>query len=103
DAFVDAFSTWASEQMVRARTFEGGKDVAVQIAERSQVAVDRMKEGMNLLRAPEGQTLRTAFALAMAAMRLQMRQTSINRGTAEGQVSEPQWYPFQLGFLLVSL
>lgn len=103
DAFVDAFSTWASEQMVRARTFEGGKDVAVQIAERSQVAVDRMKEGINLLRAPEGQTLRTAFALAMAAMRLQMRQTSINRGTAEGQVSEPQWYPFQLGFLLVSL
>src|SRR5690606_20768121 len=79
------------------------RTVAVRIAGRSQDAVDRMREGIDLLRAPGRQDLRTAFSLGMAAMRLQMRQASINRGEPEEQVSEPRWRPFQLGFLLVSL
>ncbi|MGR6999977.1 hypothetical protein ACU686_20870 [Yinghuangia aomiensis] len=36
-------------------------------------------------------------------MRLQMRQAALNRGTPKNGVPEPQWRPFQLGFLLVSL
>ncbi|MER5527020.1 helicase-related protein [Streptomyces sp. NPDC002677] len=103
DAFVDAFASWVSEQMRRAEAFDIDSAVAIRIAERSQTAVDRMQEGVNLLRAPERQDLRTAFSLGMAAMRLQMRQASINRGASEDQVQEPQWRPFQLGFLLVSL
>ncbi|GAA3739180.1 helicase-related protein [Spinactinospora alkalitolerans] len=103
DAFVDAFAGWAAEQMERAEAFGDDKAVAIRIAERSQDAVDRMREGVNLLRAPGRQDLRTAFSLGMAAMRLQMRQASINRGGSEGRVPEPRWRPFQLGFLLVSL
>jgi hypothetical protein len=103
DAFVDAFADWADQQMERAGTFGNDEDVAVRIARRSQDAVDRMREGVQLLRAPEGQELRKAFSLAMAAMRLQMRQAKINGGDSEGQVPEPGWRPFQLGFLLVSL
>lgn len=103
DAFVEAFASWASRQMERAEAFGDDRTVAVRIARRSQDAVDRMREGIDLLRAPGQQDLRTAFSLGMAAMRLQMRQASINRGKPEEQVPEPQWRPFQLGFLLVSL
>ncbi|MFC9614383.1 helicase-related protein [Streptomyces sp. NPDC056938] len=103
DAFVEAFAGWASQQMQRAEAFGDDKTVAIRIANRSQDAVDRMREGIALLRAPGRQELRTAFALGMAAMRLQMRQASINRGKPQDQVPEPQWRPFQLGFLLISL
>ncbi|WP_411086854.1 helicase-related protein [Streptomyces sp. 061-3] len=103
DAFVDAFADWADQQMERARTFGDDEDVAVRIARRSLDAVDRMREGLDLLRAPDGQQLRRAFSLGMAAMRLQMRQARINRGEPEDEVPEPEWRPFQLGFLLVSL
>ncbi|MER5485241.1 helicase-related protein [Streptomyces sp. NPDC002812] len=103
DAFVDAFSGWAGEQMERAEAFPEDTKVAIRIAMRSQDAVDRMREGVNLLRAPEQGDLRTAFSLAMAAMRLQIRQASINGGKSEEEAAEPRWRPFQLGFLLVSL
>ncbi|MFF3517209.1 helicase-related protein [Streptomyces sp. NPDC002573] len=103
DAFVEAFAGWASQQLERAEAFGDDKVVAVRIARRSQDAVDRMREGIDLLRAPGRRDLRTAFSLGMAAMRLQLRQASINDGKAEDQVPEPQWRPFQLGFLLVSL
>ncbi|GIG67095.1 helicase-related protein [Phytomonospora endophytica] len=103
DAFVDTFARWAAEQNGRAESFARDKDVAVRIAARSLDAVDRMREGVSLLRAPEGRNLRTAFSLAMAAMRMQLRQGSVSRGTSSEDVTEPQWRPFQLGFLLVSL
>ncbi|MFE0375699.1 helicase-related protein [Streptomyces inhibens] len=103
DAFVDAFAGWACGQMERAEAFVDDKAVAIRIAERSQDAVDRMREGVDLLRAAGQQELRTAFSLGMAAMRLQMRQASINRGKSQDEVPEPQWRPFQLGFLLISL
>ncbi|MEU9428401.1 helicase-related protein [Streptomyces sp. NPDC048342] len=103
DAFVDAFASWADHQMERARAFGDDEDVAVRIARRSLDAVDRMREGLDLLRSQQGQKLRRAFSLGMAAMRLQMRQAKINRGEPEDEVPEPEWRPFQLGFLLVSL
>ncbi|MFC8489428.1 helicase-related protein [Streptomyces sp. NPDC057235] len=103
DAFVEAFASWASLQMERAEAFDEDRTVAVRIAGRSKDAVDRMRKGVALLRAPERQQLRTAFSLGTAAMRLQMRQGAINRGEPEERVPEPQWRPFQLGFLLVSL
>ncbi|MFD3439040.1 helicase-related protein [Streptomyces sp. NPDC058685] len=103
DAFVEAFAGWASCQMEQAEAFGDDRTVAVRIAGRSQDAVGRMEEGIDLLRAPGRQDLRTAFSLGMAAMRLQMRQASVNRGKSEEQVPEPRWRPFQLGFLLVSL
>ncbi|MFE9963771.1 helicase-related protein [Streptomyces sp. 900116325] len=103
DAFVDSFAGWVSEQVERAETFHDDKAVSIRIAGRSQDAVVRMREGVDLLRAAEGGHLRTAFSLGMAAMRLQMRQAKINRGEPEDLVPEPRWRPFQLGFLLVSL
>ena len=101
DAFVDAFADWVSEQEARIPTFGDRNQVANEIVKRSRTAAGRMQESVRLLRHPDQDHLRRAFALAMAAMRLQMRQASINRGAENPP--EPVWRPFQLGFLLVAL
>lgn len=100
DAFIRAFSEWVSSQESQVNGFGPQASVAAAIAERSRLAVHRMEAGVALLRDPSQEKLRLAFALGMAAMRLQMRQASISRGK---EPSEPAWRPFQLGFLLVSL
>ncbi|MFB4300404.1 helicase-related protein [Actinomadura sp. NTSP31] len=103
DAFIDAFAEWVDEQRQRAEEILDEKEVARGIASRSQVALKRMRAGVALLRDPSQGHLRTAFSLGMEAMRLQMRQASINHGAPKNDVKEPAWRPFQLGFLLVSL
>ncbi|MFR9767209.1 helicase-related protein [Nocardia sp. SC052] len=100
DAFVAAFASWVSTQEVRAETFIEHRAAARRIVDRAATAVSRMKQGVDLLRDSENATLRQAFSLGMAAMRLQMAKTAVNR---DGSASEPAWRPFQLGFLLVSL
>lgn len=103
DVFVESFSDWVTEQ--EARVGEHGKDtpVARSITKRARIAVRRMEAGVDLLRETEHDTLRKAFALGMAAMRLQLRQAVIKSGKDPAGVEEPRWRPFQLGFLLVSL
>jgi hypothetical protein len=103
DAFVDAFSSWISEQYDCVDGFGTDALIARSIVDRADVALRRMKAGVALLRTPERDSLRTAFALGMTAMRLQMRQTEIRKGTDPRVVEEPRWRPFQLGFLLVAL
>lgn len=100
DAFVDAFGTWVAAEKARVSSF--GSDVAVarRIVDRSDVAFQRMLESVALLRQEDQSDLRTAFALAMRAMGLQMRQSERNRNDPP---TEPRWRPFQLGFLLVAL
>lgn len=100
DAFARAFSAWASDQETRAEGFGDQSDIARAIAARSRAAVRRMEAGVDLLREPDQSLLRTAFALGMAAMRLQMRRAALNRGD---EPTEPKWRPFQLGFLLIAL
>lgn len=100
DSFVDAFAGWVASEEARVGSFESDASVAKRIVDRSVDALRRMRETVALLRQEDRSDLRTAFALAMAAMRLQMRQTAINRSD---EPSEPSWRPFQLGFLLVSL
>ncbi|MFF2379314.1 helicase-related protein [Streptomyces sp. NPDC058108] len=103
DEFVEAFSDWVSKQEARVDNFGADARIARSITDRARKALGRMQAGVDLLRVPGEEKLRCAFALGMTAMRLQMRQTSILRGTEPDKVKEPQWRPFQLGFLLVSL
>ncbi|MEV4417259.1 helicase-related protein [Catellatospora sp. NPDC049609] len=100
DRFVAVFAAWVTGQEDDAAGFGADAPVARSITDRACAAVRRMRQGVDLLRDPEQRGLRTAFALGMAAMRLQMRQTALRR---EPDPGEPQWRPFQLGFLLVSL
>ncbi|MER5642452.1 helicase-related protein [Kitasatospora sp. NPDC002227] len=101
DEFVTAFGDWVGEQEGRVDAFGVDAPVARSITDRARTAVDRMEAGVNLLR--ERSEVRAAFALAMTAMRLQMRQVSIRDGVDPTAVGEPVWRPFQLGFLLVAL
>lgn len=98
--FVDAFEEWVNQEEVRAAGLREDLTVARRIVARARRAHERMRETLQLLASPGQDDLRTAFALAMKAMRLQMTQTRIKRGMAPG---EPAWRPFQLGFLLVAL
>ncbi|MDO8143623.1 helicase-related protein [Isoptericola sp. 178] len=100
DAFVDAFAAWVAGERSRVDSFDTDAEVASRIVGRSETALTRMRQGVDLLRADGSGTLRTAFSLGMTAMRLQISQASVNRGDGP---SEPSWRPFQLGFLLVSL
>lgn len=103
EAFVGAFSSWVTEQESRVDDFVDESWVATRLVARARASVDRMSEGIRLLGDPGRSTERTAFALGMTAMRLQMRQAAMNRGDTPDSVVEPQWRPFQLGFLLVAL
>lgn len=101
--FVESFSNWVSEQEDRVERFGADAPVARSITARARNAVRRMEAGLGLLGDPGEESLRIAFALAMAAMRLQMRQTAIRRDQGVDGAEEPRWRPFQLGFLLVAL
>lgn len=100
EAFAAAFETWVSEQQERVPGFGGSEGVASRIVQRSVIAARRMREAIAMLCRPDQDELRKAVALGMAAMRLQMRQARIIQGK---QAGEPQWRPFQLGFILVAL
>jgi hypothetical protein len=95
--FVDAFGVWAQSQV---REAQGLGSDAQNIAARSKEAAERMLSGVSLLADEVNEQIRVAFALSMAAMRLQMRQSALGRGVVEPR---PAWRPFQLGFILVSL
>lgn len=103
DAFVGAFAGWVGQQQGRVDGFGADAPVARSITDRARNAVRRMEHGVDLLREPGHDSLRTAFALGMAAMRLQMRQSAMKRGEDPDGTQEPRWRPFQLGFLLVAL
>ncbi|QRP46172.1 helicase-related protein [Amycolatopsis sp. FDAARGOS 1241] len=103
DAFVAAFGRWVSEQVESVNGFGVDAEIARSITTRAEQALRRMEAGVGLLRDPEQAALRTAFALGMTAMRLQIRQTAIKHGKNPDDIEEPRWRPFQLGFLLVAL
>jgi hypothetical protein len=100
DAFVDAFATWVVAEADRVDSFGADAPVARRIVARSELALRRMQDTVALLRRDDQTDLRSAFALGMAAMHLQMRQAGLARGDTD---PEPRWRPFQLGFLLVAL
>jgi hypothetical protein len=102
-AFVTAYETWVAEQERRVSGFGEDAAAARRIVGRSRGTVGRMHAAVEILRDPVQHQLRTAFALGMAAMRLQMRQARINEGKNPDDLAEPTWRPFQLGFILVSL
>jgi hypothetical protein len=100
DAFVTAFSVWVSKQEDCVDSSGPDAEIARSITDRAGNALRRMQAGVDLLREPEQGSLRTAFALGMAAMQRQLRQTSIR---TDKDPAKPRWRPFQLGFLLVAL
>ncbi|MCW2135106.1 helicase-related protein [Arthrobacter sp. VKM Ac-2550] len=100
-AFADAFADWVQTETVKVQELDTHREPAERIVARARIAAERMGATIDLLADPRQGTLRSSFALAMKAMRLQMRQATAAKTTAD--LKEPSWRPFQLGFLLVSL
>lgn len=100
-AFADAFGDWVQAETARVQELDTHREPAERIVARARLAAERMGATIDLLAEPDQGTLRSAFALAMKAMRLQMRQAAAAKTKADSK--EPAWRPFQLGFLLVSL
>lgn len=101
-AFVSAFEEWALEEASRVPEFERDQHVAQRIVDRSTETAERMRKAVDRLGQADQGDLRRSFALGMTAMRLQMRQSQLNRDPGKNP-PEPQWRPFQLGFILLSL
>lgn len=98
--FVESFELWLAQRLpeisdLHERHQAAGKRIAL----RAERAAARMREGIAALDDP---TNAAAFGLAMTAMRLQM-QRSIALREPEKSDAEPEWRPFQLGFLLAAL
>lgn len=103
-AFVADFEDWVRAERRRVEDFSPKEQaVAARIVGRAESTAARMREGVDLLTGSEiGSPLLKAFALAMKAMALQMRQLArVRAGGAE--LAAPTWRPFQLGFLLTSV
>ena len=95
--FTIRYEDWTAGQRraAMAMTDAGERAIAERVCERMQVALERMKRGIALLRSDADAA--ESFRLANQAMRDQMRQDARVRGQEEG---EYRWRPFQLAFLL---
>ncbi len=113
--FLAGYGTWVAEQRDAASELSTRfAATGASIADRSEHALARMHDGVDLLEA--GGNILSAFRLANSAMRTQMLQQGLVR-KQPGQVGvplpqvresadgadEPRWHPFQLGFILIAL
>lgn len=110
--FVDDYETWSVLERQKYR-FEKPDWVAAgdRIVDRQENAIIRMRSAIEELASSQNEQLRRSFALGMHAMREQMLQSKFNSKVGPGTPrteefdasAEPEWRPFQLGFILTSL
>ena len=98
DAFVDAYGEWVGRQREASGQFTAAEEeAATRICAQMDVARERMRGGVELLRRDAAAAL--AFRLANRAMVDQMRQRDHARGQNK-DARDYRWRPFQLAFLL---
>ena len=100
--FADGYSDWIAEQRRDATTFPtaGERATADRICDRMQVALERMRRCIEMLRTDP--LAAESFRLANRAMLDQMRQIDRVAGRETG-VDGHRWRPFQLAFLLTTM
>lgn len=113
--FVDAYSRWIEDVTEAAAVPPRHQAAAERIGSRLRAAADRMNRGIDLLESDA--EVRSAFTLANRAMLMQMCHTRPDLGGTPRPLDEvapvpeieysalewPQWRPFQLAFLLLTL
>lgn len=100
DRFISSYEKWVAAVEGRAGEFEGSEyQAARRIHRRMTIAVQRMRDGVQLLR--RDRLTQRAFALANRAMLQQMVQN--NRVAERSLRDDFRWRPFQLAFLLLTL
>ncbi len=101
DSFVDNYQKWVVEQHKHADLLSGQEKITgKRIVQRMDLAAERMKKGVALLR--KDKDAAHAFEIANQAMLFQMEQGDKVAGKAQ-RTSDYQWRPFQLAFLLMTL
>ena len=100
--FVAGYAEWVAEQERAASAFAspGERATAARICGRMQVAVERMRGCIDMLRTDP--LAAESFRLANRVMREQMRQADRVAGR-EAPPAGYRWRPFQLAFLLTTL
>ena len=100
--FVDAYQRWVEGQREQAAQFDNEQErtTATRIFQRMEVAIDRMRDGIELLR--HDTVAAEAFRIANQAMLDQMRRHRHRPGEAVSGRA-PSWRPFQLAFLLTTI
>jgi len=99
DKFVDEYGCWVATQKNDAQILSSReKNAASRIVQRMDLALMRMKKGVDLLRRDK-QAAR-AFGIANEAMLLQMAQSDKTAGKRR-KTKDYKWRPFQLAFLLM--
>lgn len=111
-SFIDDYESWSA---VEREKYHSEKPEWVsagnRIVARQESAISRMRKAVTELATPQSEQLRKSFALGMHAMREQMLQSKFNADVGPGiprtdefdDSNEPEWRPFQLGFILTSL
>lgn len=99
--FTDRYEHWVDERAASLETLDPcDRGAGKRIVERMQVALQRMRAGLQLLATSE--KARTAFAIANRAMLDQMQQGDRVRKKQRAE-QDYRWRPFQLAFLLATL
>lgn len=102
DRFVAGYGTWIESQTNSVEALDSRYHRAAgDILGRMRTAAARMQTGVDLLRGDD--TAVRAFALANQAMAAQMRQSLRPLDPAGKPREAPQWRPFQLAFLLLTI
>ena len=98
DQFVEGYAAWVGTQNAQAGDLDTDeREAGVRITHRMEIALQRMRHGVALLRAEPKAA--ESFRLANQAMLDQMRQADFVLGKLKG-VTAYRWRPFQLAFLL---
>ncbi len=103
---VDAYAGWLEKRDVDVKSIaEPLRQVGIDHLTLARGALERMREGIELLRRDED--ARQAFKFANEAMALQLRRSvrvrELRRGNEDPPDIVPAWRPFQMGFVLQCL
>ncbi len=99
DKFVDEYGRWVATQKKGAQILSSReKNAGSRIVQRMDLALMRMKKGVELLR--RDKQAAHAFGIANEAMLLQMAQSDKIAGKKR-KTKDYKWRPFQLAFLLM--
>ncbi|MDH3727090.1 MAG: DNA/RNA helicase, partial [Myxococcales bacterium] len=99
---LEAYGRWIDEQRYVSLDRKGLEDTRDQLVTKARKALDRMREGIQLLKTDT--EIREAFTLANQAMHVAALQADKTREDARYKDDkQPEWRPFQLAFLLLNL